>query len=120
MAGQNVEGTFAGRRVDDVRRAGGRPVVLAGSAFALGLVTGLFLKDAAKQIQELARGRQWRHDHERTLTYEQNLPDSLERREPAPRPGQPRYGGTGALGVSPAAADTAPSGKTPPRARDDV
>ena len=31
-----------------------------------------------------------------------DLPASLERREPAPYPGQPRFGGTGAIGVAPA------------------
>ena len=37
------------------------------------------------------------------LTYDENLPEPLGRREPAPYTGQPRFGGTGALGVSPAA-----------------
>jgi sugar (pentulose or hexulose) kinase len=41
-------------------------------------------------------------EYERTVRYDENLPESLGRREPAPYPGQPRYGGTGALGVSPA------------------
>jgi len=44
------------------------------------------------------------------VTFGENLPDSLERREPAPEPGQPRFGGTGAIGFSPAAA-TEPGGR---------
>jgi len=80
-------------------------VVLAGSAFALGLVAGLALRGAARQMGERARHADWRRDYERTVEYDENLPDSLGRREPAPESGQPRYGGTGALGVHPAAAD---------------
>lgn len=78
------------------------PVVIAASAFVLGLVTGLFLKDTGKQLYERARNGLWHREYERTVTYDENLPESLSRREPAPHPGQPRYGGTGALGVSPA------------------
>ena len=89
MAGKNFEGNS---------------VVLAGWAFALGLVTGLVLKGAARQVQERARVSQDHRDFERTISYEENLPDSLERREPPPEPGQPRFGGTGALGVHPASA----------------
>jgi hypothetical protein len=77
---------------------------LAGSAFAAGLVTGLVLKGVAREVFELVRRNGWHRGFERTVTYPQNLPDSLARREPAPEPGQPRYGGTGALGVHPAAA----------------
>jgi hypothetical protein len=80
-------------------------VVTAGSAFVLGLVTGLVLKELATQMYERARVRQWRHDYERTIAYDENLPDPLARREPPAEPGQPRFGGTGALGVHPAAAD---------------
>ena len=81
----------------------------AASAFVLGVVTGLFLKEVAQRGQQAAR-RKWTHrEHERTVTYGDNLPDSLERREPAPAPGQPRFGGTGAIGFSPAAA-TEPEG----------
>jgi len=83
------------------------PVVLAGSAFALGLVTGLVLRDGGKQIYERARARLWHREYERTVTYDDNLPESLGRREPAPYSGQPRYGGTGALGVSPASVTAA-------------
>jgi hypothetical protein len=77
--------------------------VFASSAFALGVLTGLFLKDAVSQMYERARNRVWRRDYERTDTYGENLPESLARREPAPDPGQPRFGGTGAIGVSSAA-----------------
>ena len=80
------------------------PVVIAGSAFALGLIAGLLLKSGAKEVGERVRGARAHRDYERTVSYDENLPDSLERREPAPYPGQPRFGGTGALGVHPAAA----------------
>jgi hypothetical protein len=82
-------------------------VVVASSAFVLGVVTGLFVKNAASRMFERTRNRAWHRDYERTETYGENLPESLERREPAPDPGQPRYGGTGAIGVSPAAVVTA-------------
>lgn len=81
---------------------GRNPVVLAASTFVLGLLAGLVLKDAGKHMYERARGRLWHREYERTVTYDENLPESLARREPAPHEGQPRYGGTGALGVSPA------------------
>jgi hypothetical protein len=77
-------------------------VVLGSSAFVLGLVAGVFLKDAGKHLYERARTSLWHREYERTVTYDDNLPESLGRKEPAPYPGQPRYGGTGALGVSPA------------------
>ena len=77
--------------------------VLIGSAFALGLVAGLLLKGNVQRMFAPARGRRWQRQVGRTLTYENNLPDQLERREPAPRPGQARFGGTGAIGVSSAA-----------------
>ena len=75
--------------------------VLIGSAFALGLATGLWLQGPAKRLYERARIGRWHREYERTVAYDQNLPEQLERREPAPRPDQPRFGGTGALGVSP-------------------
>lgn len=75
-------------------------VMLAGTAFAAGLAVGLFAKDAAKQIYDSVRDGQWRRDHAGNVTYDNNLPQQLERREPAGE--QPRFGGTGALGVSPA------------------
>ena len=92
-------------RAQDLDRR--NPVLLAGSAFVLGLVTGLALKDAGKQLFERARTGLWHREYERTVTWDENLPESLGRREPAPYPGQPRFGGTGALGVSPASV-TAP------------
>lgn len=112
MAGQNLES------VDELRQAVGHPMVLTGSAFALGVVVGLFLKGAAKRIQDRAHAGEWHREYERTMTYVGNLPDSLERREPAPYPGQPRFGGTGALGVPPATVGTAPSGDGMAHARD--
>ena len=81
-----------------------RSGALAASAFGVGVVTGLFLKDAVQRTQELARRKQAHRENERTVAYDENLPDALERREPAPREGQPRYGGTGAIGFSPEAA----------------
>jgi len=80
-----------------------RKMVLMGSAFALGVATGMLMRGGAKEALERARRFKWQRDYERTVEYDESLPDSLGRREPAPRPGQPRYGGTGALGVSPAA-----------------
>jgi hypothetical protein len=78
----------------------------SGSAFALGVVAGLFLKEGVQRLQETARRRHAHRERERTVTYDENLPESLERREPEPHEGQPRYGGTGALGVSPATVKT--------------
>lgn len=85
-------------------------VVPAASAFVIGVVTGLFLKEAVHRGQEFAR-RTWAHrESKHTMVYDENLPESLERREPAPEAGQPRFGGTGAIGFSPAAA-TDPVGR---------
>ena len=70
-------------------------------AFTVGLAAGLLLQGPAKRLLERARMGQWHREYERTVTYDQNLPEQLERREPAPRPNQPRFGGTGAIGVSP-------------------
>ena len=78
------------------------PTLLAGSAFALGVVAGVLFKDAGKQLFERARNSWWHREYERTIVYDENLPDSLARREPEPYEGQPRFGGTGAIGVSPA------------------
>ena len=78
-------------------------------AFAAGVAVGMVLNSAAKQVYERVRSARWHRDYERTISYDDNLPDKLERREPAPEAGQPRYGGTGALGVHPAAADGTPS-----------
>lgn len=100
--------TIAGIRFDEVQYAvEAHPFVLAGSCFVLGLATGMWLKGTADQIVKGVRDI-WRHrDDERTVEYDDNLPDSLTRREPAPDTRQPRFGGTGALGASPAAARTA-------------
>ena len=78
--------------------------VLVGSAFAIGLAAGFLLKDAARRLNGRARLARWHREYKRTITYDENLPEQLDRREPAPRPGQPRFGGTGALGVSPESA----------------
>ena len=85
-----------------------RSGALAASGFGLGVVAGLFLKQAVERTQELGRRKQAHEENERTVTYEENLPDSLERRELAPQEGQPRFGGTGAIGFSPAAATARP------------
>ena len=77
--------------------------VLIGAAFAIGLAAGFLLRDAAKRLNARARIARWHRDYKRTISYAGNLPEQLDRREPAPRPGQPRFGGTGALGVSPEA-----------------
>lgn len=95
-----------GIRIDETHVAGRGPLVRTGSGFVLGLITGLFLKSAARRLYGRRRGRLWHRDYERTVTYDENLPGSLSRREPAPEAGQPRYGGTGAIGVSPAAVVT--------------
>jgi len=85
--------------------------VLIGSAFALGLGAGLLLKGIAERMFESARAQTWHRQVERTVTYDNNLPDQLERREPAPWPGQPRFGGTGAIGVPAAAASSSVESK---------
>ena len=82
-----------------------RKMVLMGSAFALGVATGLLMRGGAQEALERARRFKWQRDYDRIVEYDENLPDSLGRREPAPHPGQPRFGGTGALGVSPAAVE---------------
>jgi len=82
-----------------------RKMVLMGSAFALGVATGLLIRGGAKEALDRARRFKWQRDFERTVEYDENLPDSLGRREPAPHAGQVRYGGTGALGVSPSAVE---------------
>lgn len=82
-------------------------LALMGSAFALGVTTGLLMKGTARQVVERVRAGRWRREQEGTVTYDQNLPDTLARREPRPEAGQPRFGGTGAIGVHPAAANAA-------------
>jgi hypothetical protein len=73
------------------------------SVFVLGVVAGVFLKPTVKRIGGLAR-RTWAGEQGRAVVYDQNLPEPLERRELAPEAGQPRFGGTGAIGFPPAAA----------------
>jgi hypothetical protein len=85
------------------QRSEANAAVLVGSGVALGLILGMILKDAASEAVYRMRNRQWRREYKRSLAYRQNLPASLARREPPPEPGQPRFGGTGALGVHPAA-----------------
>ena len=80
---------------------GQEKAVLIGSGFVLGMVAGFLLKDAAMRAYKRARNAQWHGTYEETVTYDQNLPEQLERREPEPREGQPRFGGTGAIGVPP-------------------
>jgi hypothetical protein len=80
------------------------PAVLAASAFLLGLTTGLLLPRVLKGLR--ARAGRSREPRE-TIVYDENLPASLARREPAPDAKQPRYGGTGSLGVSPRAVNPA-------------
>ena len=75
-------------------------VVVAGSAFVMGLATGVFLPQLFKQLRDRAVQRRGPHE---TVVYRENLPGSMARREPTPAPNQPRYGGTGSLGVSPRA-----------------
>jgi hypothetical protein len=118
MARLNLTWPTARGPVAEARRSSGHSVALAGSAFALGVVTGLFWREAVQQLQEFGRRHQAHRDVERTATYDQNLPDSLGRREPLPHEGQPRFGGTGALGVSSAAVVTPPGEPlTPPDTR---
>lgn len=73
----------------------------AGTAFVLGVVAGLVVKETAPRMWDTARRRYAHRKRARTVAFDQNLPDSLERREPQPAPGQPRFGGTGAIGFSP-------------------
>jgi hypothetical protein len=82
----------------------GTSIAVAGSAFALGVVTGLLLKENARRVRDRV-GRHLSHlEYERTINYDESLPDSLGRRELPPDADQPRFGGTGALGVHPASA----------------
>jgi hypothetical protein len=77
---------------------------LGTTTFALGVLTALVLNGAVRQLYQRARRRLHRESGG-TVVYDQNLPQSLSRREPVPSPSQPRFGGTGALGVSPRAVD---------------
>ena len=94
-----------GERGSTPERAVTNPVVLGGVTFMLGFTAGLFMRDAAGQLYHRVR-RGMRHHPTGTIVYDENLPDSLQRREPVAHAGQPRYGGTGALGVSPRAVDS--------------
>jgi len=114
MRRYNLEGVH-GSKSDALRGVVGNPVVLASSCFALGLAAGLMLKGRGSQMYRGALNALWHRDYERTVEYDENLPESLTRREPAPHPAQPRFGGTGALGVSPAAAVTMRPGETSDR-----
>jgi hypothetical protein len=78
---------------------------LGTTTFALGVLTGLVFNDAVRQLYQRARHGLQHRESGGTVVYDQNLPQSLSRREPVPSPGQPRFGGTGALGVSPRAVD---------------
>lgn len=78
---------------------------LGTTTFALGVVTGLVLNGAVRQLYQRVRGGLQHREPGGTVVYDENLPPSLSRREPVPSPGQPRFGGTGGLGVSPRAVD---------------
>jgi hypothetical protein len=78
---------------------------LGTTTFALGLLTGLVLNGAVRQLYQRARRGLQHRESGGTVVYEENLPPSLSRRESVPQLGQPRFGGTGALGVSPRAVD---------------
>ena len=84
-----------------------RTFAVAVSAFAVGLAAGLLMRGGARELLERVRRGQAHRAYEDTVEHDANLPDSLGRREPAPHPGQPRFGGTGALGISPEAAAAA-------------
>jgi len=74
------------------------PLVFETSAFVIGLTTGLLLPRVIQQL----RARTGRHAAG-TIVYDETLPPSLARREPAAE--KRRYGGTGSIGVSPRAVD---------------
>jgi hypothetical protein len=75
-----------------------------GAAFGLGVAAGMVLREAVQRTQSAAQRKLTHRERELTVSYDENLPETLERREPAPREGQPRFGGTGAIGFPPAAA----------------
>jgi hypothetical protein len=84
---------------------GGSRLGLGTTTFALGVLTGLVVNGAVRQLYQRARRGLQHRESGRTVVYDENLPPSLSRREPVPSPGQPRFGGTGALGISPRAVD---------------
>ena len=51
-------------------------LVLAGTGFVLGLLTGLFVKGVVKQFHDSQDDHLWHRDYERTVTYDENLPES--------------------------------------------
>jgi hypothetical protein len=106
MTGHTANREIATRRIEGMQGVLENPVVLGTSTFMLGFITGLVLKGAATQAYERARRSLWHREYTHTVRYGENLPASLGRREPAPSPGQPRFGGTGALGLSPRAVDS--------------
>ena len=77
---------------------------LGTTTFALGVLTALVLNGAVRQLYQRAR-RGLHRESGGTVVYDENLPPSLSRREPVSSLDQPRFGGTGALGVSPRAVD---------------
>ena len=95
------------RNLDGSSDYNGGRLILAGSAFALGVAAAPLVTRAARHIRERMRGAI--SADESTVSYDQNLPEPLGRREPAPQAGQPRFGGTGSLGVHPAAAGVPPT-----------
>ena len=78
---------------------------LGTTTFALGVLTGLVLNGPVRQLYQRARRDLQHFESGETVVYDENLPPSLSRREPVSSPDQPRFGGTGALGVSPRAVD---------------
>jgi hypothetical protein len=108
MARQDLAISNEDRTQVEALRLADHPLLLAGSAFAIGMAAGFWLKAAAEKSRDAAR-RAWSHrQFERTITYGDNLPDQLARRE---QPDQPRFGGTGAIGVSPESAPQRPTSR---------
>lgn len=83
------------------------PFFIAGSAFVLGLTTGLLLPRVFRHRRHRGGRSLSGRAPQETIVYDENLPRSLARREPVPDSQRPRYGGTGSLGVSPRAVDPA-------------
>jgi hypothetical protein len=80
-------------------------VGLGTMTFALGVLTGLVLNGPLRELYQRARRDLQHRASGGTIVYNENLPPSLTRREPVRSPDQPRFGGTGSLGVSPRAVD---------------
>jgi len=82
MRRYNLDGVEGiGGNVVAMPRAGMSPVVLACSTFVVGMITGMMLKDHAKRAYERARLARWRRDYQRTVEYDENLPELLARRK---------------------------------------